>query len=387
MRGILFLSFFLLSFIISLNQSLAVEVKCEGPTKYGSEKDYILNVGKNQIKVMTYNIENLFDAVHDEGRDDYEFLPKDSPEKENCAYQSGYYKTLCFKTDWTEQKFRMHLEQTKKVIEAQGDLPDVLIVNEVENVNVASQLADVLGYPKFLVSSGNDKRIELAIFYREDKIKLREMKELVVKFPGELRIKTTRNILVANFSVNGKPNKALGVYANHWPSQGSPSAARVAAAKILKKGIQDNVKKYGKENYYVVAGGDFNTVDEDSPHPFDQLTDTLQDVETIYRSTAYKNDPNKMYKNMPKGTYYYGTKKLWNHLDHFFVTPNLVKGGAMRAEIENYRIVAVPFTINNNVAYKSGCVNGIPTKYNVDATTPEKAGFSDHFPLEMTIEL
>jgi predicted extracellular nuclease len=387
MRIILFLSFVLASYAISNNQILAAGDTCKGPTKYGAASDYVLNPGKNEIKIMSYNVENLFDAVHDDGRDDYEFLPKAAPEKENCSFENGYYKTLCYKTDWTDDKFRLHLDQTKKVLEAQGELPDVLIVAEVENVNVVSQLADTLGYPKFLVTSGSDKRIEAAILYKEDKLKLKEMKELVIEFPKGLRIKTTRNILVANFSVKGQADKILGVYANHWPSQGSPSGARVVAAKFLKQGIEANAKKYGKDNYYAIAGGDFNTIDSDDPHPFEQLVDAVQDVETIYRKSAYKKDTNKMYENMPEGTYYYPTDKSWNHLDHFFVTPNLVKDGGMRAQIENFRIIAAPFMLKNKFTFKDNCVNGIPAKYNVDTSAASGAGYSDHFPIEMTVDL
>lgn len=28
-----------------------------------------------QMTIMTYNVENLFDTVHDENKNDYEFLP------------------------------------------------------------------------------------------------------------------------------------------------------------------------------------------------------------------------------------------------------------------------------------------------------------------------
>ena len=29
-----------------------------------------------RIKVMTFNVENLFDTMHDEGKNDYEYLPE-----------------------------------------------------------------------------------------------------------------------------------------------------------------------------------------------------------------------------------------------------------------------------------------------------------------------
>jgi endonuclease/exonuclease/phosphatase family metal-dependent hydrolase len=292
----------------------------------------------------------------------------------------------------------MKLRQIKKVVDAQGDLPDILTVNEVENVNVVSQLADTLGYPKFLVTSGSDSRIEVAILYKEDKIKLKEMKEIVLSFPQGLRIKKTRNILVANFAVKNKKDQILGVYANHWPSQAAPSGARVTAAQFLKKAIDQNVARYG-DNYHVVAMGDFNTTTEDNPMPFDELLDktwdnALADVQTIYRRQAYKNDPQGMIDKLPEGTYFYPTKNQWNNLDHFFVSRNMLKVKSdIRAEIEHFRIIA-PQGMTKTFTFKypkdpnyGSCVNGVPVKYNVDATSAKEAGFSDHFPIEMMLRL
>ena len=38
------------------------------------------------VEIMSYNVENLFDAKHDEGKIDWSFLPKDVPgKKEACA--------------------------------------------------------------------------------------------------------------------------------------------------------------------------------------------------------------------------------------------------------------------------------------------------------------
>lgn len=79
---------------------------------------------------------------------------------------------------------------------------------------------------------------------------------------------------------------------NHWPSQASPSITRVTAAKHIKKTIDQFAKKY-KENYHVVAVGDFNTIEKDSPKPFDVIQDkdwehNLVDVEQHYRRYSHK---------------------------------------------------------------------------------------------------
>lgn len=375
---------------------------CVGQMKYGENSDYVLQAQNDEIKIMSYNVENLFDTIHDEGRDDYEFLPLSSPEKAKCEFKQGYYKEACKRTDWTDDRLAIKLDQIKRVVEAQGELPDVMAVLEVENVNVVSQLADHLGYPKFLVTSGEDKRIELAIMYKEDKIKLKEMKEVKISFPSEIGIKTTRNILVANFVSLKNKNEVLGFYVNHWPSQASPSAARVTAAKFIRKTVDQFSKKYGTDAYHVVAMGDFNTIEKDNPRPFDVISDNnwenkLEDLEQVYRTSAYKNDPNDMINKMAPSTYYYSGDHSWNHLDHMFISANLLDGKGVDVMAEYFRIVAPNFilkTVTENSKKRNrdsddshACVFSAPKRYFHNATTPEAAGFSDHMPLLVKIKL
>lgn len=376
---------------------------CVGQKKYGNNSDYILDVDHNEIKVMSYNVENLFDTIHNEGKDDYEFLPIDHPEKDKCEFKTGYYKNACKKTNWTEDRFELKLSQIRDAVSAQGELPDVLAVLEVENVNVVAQLADYLGYPKFLVTSGEDRRIELALLYKEDKIKLKEMKEVKITFPANVGIKSTRNILIANFMNLNNRDEIIGVYVNHWPSQSSPSAARVTAARHIRKSIDQFVKKY-KDNYHVIALGDFNTIDKDNPKPFDVIFDkewenSLIDVENVYRTQAHKNDPNKMLKKMAPSSYYYMNDNTWNHLDRIFVSQNLMDGHGVDVMPETFRIVAAdyllkPVTLDLNKKAKETedsraktCQFSAPKRYFHNATNPHAAGYSDHLPLVVKVRL
>lgn len=378
---------------------------CIGQKKYGENSDYILTAEDDEIKVMSYNVENLFDTIHDEGKDDYEFLPINHPEKEKCAFK-GSYKAACEKTNWTDERLELKLSQIKKAVAAQGDLPDILAVLEVENVNIVAQLADYLGYPKFLVTSGDDPRIELALLYKEDKIKLKEMKEVKIAFPANVGVKNTRNILVANFTNLQNPDHILGVYVNHWPSQRSPAAARVTAAKHMRKTIDQFAKKYDPENYHVIAVGDFNTIEKDAPMPFDQILDKewenrLVDVEQRYRRYTHKADPDQMLKKMAPSSYYYGKDNTWNHLDHIFVSANLLDDKGTDVLTEYFRIIAPsfllkPVTVGGKSSQEDGgdrnnagaaCSFSAPKRYYHNATNAEAAGFSDHLPIAVKVKL
>ena len=122
-----------------------------------------------EIEIMTYNVENLFDTSHDEGKNDWEYLPLAHPGKaEGCQQLSNsYYREKCFSSDWTESKLKLKLNALKNVIlREQGKLPDILALVEIENKNVAKKLADTLGYKDYFVTNGPDKRgIDLGIFY------------------------------------------------------------------------------------------------------------------------------------------------------------------------------------------------------------------------------
>ncbi len=79
-----------------------------------------------------YNLENLFDTHHDEGKNDYEYLPE------------GAMK-------WTEEKYHAKLSNMSQVIsEMSTDMLSlglsILGVSEVENDHVLNDLVHQKGY-------------------------------------------------------------------------------------------------------------------------------------------------------------------------------------------------------------------------------------------------
>src|SRR5262245_41143471 len=79
------------------------------------------------LQLMSYNVENLFDAVHDEGKEDWEFLPKGTPGKKAfCdSISNATNKKKCNETDWTSEKVDLKIEQIKRVIGARPSAPDL----------------------------------------------------------------------------------------------------------------------------------------------------------------------------------------------------------------------------------------------------------------------
>jgi len=134
------------------------------------------------LDIMFYNVLNLFDAEHDEGKDDWTFLPKGFPGKaEYCKTVSNpKYREECEKSDWTPKHVELKLKQIKKAIFAnRTKLPAMLGLCEVENENVVSQLGQVLGYKGLAMADSPDARgIDVGLLYNEsDDLKFVSKKE------------------------------------------------------------------------------------------------------------------------------------------------------------------------------------------------------------------
>jgi predicted extracellular nuclease len=352
-----------------------------------AQVDFTVPVAANEIKIMSYNVENLFDTVHDEGKSDWEFLPKSSPLKKNCESE-GLYKKKCYDTNWTDEHLALKINQIARVVAAQGALPDAMGIVEVENERVVGMLAKKLGYAKFVMTNSPDARgIDVALMYNEGKIHYLNHTEKEVKF-GNLK---TRNLLAVNFSVHGS-NEILGLYVNHWPSQGKKSDSRMAVATQLKELVE--AESANKANYKAILMGDFNTIDSDLPHPIhDVITNVslprpFYDVQNIFDGLK-----NREKNEMPQGSYFYFGEGVWNRLDKFFASPSLVDKTGLQIMPESFRIIAPEFMTRAYEFYSEShhmyqsVIFGIPKGYDHNAASENTAGFSDHFPIVLKLKM
>lgn len=341
-----------------------------------------------EISIMTYNTQNTFDAIHDDGKDDYTFLPLNYPDKERHCYglQIPYYREFCLKTDWTAEKSNLKVEQLKRMITHQGFLPDVVALQEVENSNILGELAKTTGYEKFVITESPDKRgIDVAVLFNQKKLTYIKHEELMV-WSKELEIKT-RNILRVEFKVNGTKDAVLAVYVNHWPSQQNPKENRLLAADILKQDIISQRRDIGKDDYYVVAVGDFNTTERETPNSItDVMTakgwNSLVDVQEYTQDFKGKKEPEL------EGTYFYASKLRWERIDRILVSKNMLTG---KSDIElmpnSFKILKPAFAMHDYTERrpknpnKGKVIRNVPIPYNFDSTNSEQAGFSDHLPV------
>ncbi len=352
------------------------------------DSGYEVPVESNELKIMNWNIENLFDTTDDIDKEDATFLPLGAPSKQTeCEHAQDQYKKMCFNTDWVPAKLKLKLAQIQRAVKVQGVLPDVMTLVEIENENVLKMLATELGYDDYRISDGPDRRgIDVAVMWKKEKITYVDHAEIDVSTSTTLQ---TRPILRVDLSftphlkqpVKTAALKRISIYVNHWPSQGTPPKMRAAVALILRKHLDTRAKREG-DNFQAIVMGDFNTTQEEAPNAISRvLMNPKWKHALVDTQDLSEHSDNPMNGKMPTASYNY--RSQWNRFDRFLLTKNLTKKFARKfndtkdLEIipESFRILGASF-----MTRKIG-TQRVPLRYNFDATRPGLAGFSDHFPI------
>ncbi len=315
------------------------------------------------VSFMQYNVENFFDTIHDAGTDDWTYLPLDQKMRmqdhtEAChKTASGRFLDECLHMDWTEAKFTKKIINISKVIKSfdnTGKGPDILMIEEVENMNVISKLVSKglnnLGYQYKVLIDGDDNRgIDVGLISKYPIVK-------AMRHPLIIRGQTidTRGILQVTLNVD---NHEVTVFVNHWPSQSNPTEHRVASAQLL-----DSIASKLNSDL-IIAAGDFNTIRGENPYPFNQMRNWT-DAEAEARKQGVRTNP---------GTHFY--RGEWSSLDHIFIHNK----SAAKPDYKSFQIIARPFMLRRD--HQSGEMT--PIRYNFE--TGE--GFSDHLPMGIVIDI
>lgn len=249
---------------------------------------------RRQVRISFYNVENLFDTLHDEGREDWDFLP------------GGTYR-------WTTYRYWDKLHHIAKVVAAmgEGDSPPILVgMCEVENDSCLFDLTRrsalrLLGYD-FAVTHGPDNRgVETALLYQPYLFRLLESKGVRVPSANH-GLRPTRDILLCKGVLPG--GDTLHVAVVHFPSRagGTRAAARnrTLAARTLRH-IADSLS--GQK---LLVMGDFNAEPGDAI--FREFVPPLHTLVTTDRRRLRSEE----------GTYKF--QHQWGYLDHIFVSDALL---------------------------------------------------------------
>lgn len=372
-----------------LAQFIFTSVFASTAVPVGPDSVFIQKTESNEIKFMSYNVLNLFDTEKDGDNDDWAFLPANYPNKKaHCdEMKPGHDKDLCSNLDWTPERLNLKLDQIASVVRFQGDIPDVLVLVEIENHNVIEPLAKKLGYDDYSITDSKTKRgTNVAILFKTAKLIRLADESINATLPKNEK---TRDILRVDLQIKGT-NSIISVYGNHWPSQMNPTENRIYAAKQLLNNIDQMKNHYGKFQQFVVSMGDYNVTDSDSPNPINDIVFAKGEKNHLLdgRTLANNRPSNPALKYMPEGTFYYSRDKVWDEFDRVILSPNLTSNLQVQFLPDSFRIIFPEFMSISHTERSPLPGNGtggkqirIPFEYNFFANTPTEAGYSDHLPV------
>lgn len=324
---------------------------CEYTTAWGESNE--------TIRIVSYNIENLFDCENDPNTDDDSFTP------------DGDH-------NWTEGKYKNKLNNLSRAITAAGGwkIPAIIGLCEVENDKVLTDLFQhtqlkIHGY-KFVHKDSPDQRgVDVALAYLPDQFRLINEEFHPVKI---IEGRPTRDILHATgILTNGD---TLHVFVNHWPSRYGgeleSESKRFSAADILRD-VTDSLLNINEPN--IIIMGDFND------YPYNASIKQHLCVEKPSREPLHDVLYNLCEQFSERGDV--GSHKFdgqWGMLDQFIVS------GSMLDKFSNTHTSESDVNI---------CLEKFLLKEDKTGEAPKRSflgtfyayGYSDHLPIYIDLKL
>lgn len=315
-----------------------------------------------QIRVMFYNVENLFDTYDDSLKRDEAFTPYGS-------------------NRWSKWRYQDKLQKIAKNIIAIGEWENVDIVGlaEIENRYVLEQLLSEtplvnIGYEILHQESKDLRGIDVALLYLKDKLELLEWEALEVIFEAE-NSRPTRDILYAKFLV--LPKDTLHVFVNHWPSRYGGQVAtepkRAAAAKCIRNKMTEIQKRDALAN--ILITGDLNDEPEDI-----SIKEVLQ-----AKKYAEEADSMGLINLCANLGWNIGTHKYqgrWGVLDHIIVSKALLDGyGNLQVKSRLAQVFSANWLLEDDLSQQG------KMPFRTYLGPRYHGGFSDHLPIFIDISI
>ncbi len=311
---------------------------------------------QQKFRVMSYNIENLFDTEDDPVKDDNEFLPNGS-------------------RHWTYGRYTNKLNNLARVIAAAGEwgTPAIVGLYEVENEKVMDDFTKKSPLKnqkyRYVITNSEDARgIDIAMMYQRDQFKYLYHKSHRIYFPNNPEKKTRDILHVTGCVMSGD---TLDVFLCHFPSRRGgevqSESDRVRAASVARSKI-DSIFKI-RQNANVIVMGDFN----DEPNN-KSIYETLR--ARPYSQNMKKGELCNLFypylKKQNAGTYKFG--KEWNLLDQMIVSTNLLNKKRQFYVLPESAVIFRPaFIVVEDKA------NGGKRPSKTYHGMKHEGGFSDHF--------
>lgn len=332
---------------LSLRRCLTVMLLCVAlpPVAAG------VAVAQSSLRVVEWNVENLFDCEHDSLKDDYALLP------------DGAHH-------WTRTRYWRKLNRVGQTLIACGGedgaegergrwrLPDLVGLCEVENDTVMRDLTKrsllrKARYEYVMTSSPDVRGIDVALLYSPFSFRL--VSSYAIRVAPLRDMRPTRDILYACGEVLS--GDTLHVFVVHAPSRsGGEGATRANRLRVADRLVQslDSVRQ-ASPGAKVLVMGDFNDYAGDAS------------LKLICGHGMTNVSEGARGRNGARGTYRWQGE--WGSLDQMLVSNN------MGSRVRWCRIFDAPFLLEEDTKY-----GGVKPRRNYLGPRYLN-GFSDHLPL------
>lgn len=306
-----------------------------------------------------YNLENLFDTCHDEGKNDYEYLP------------DGANK-------WTGLKYSHKLRNMARVLSELGTdkLPNVgcaaIGVSEVENAKcltdlVAQQPLQARGF-RFVHVEGPDQRgVDCALLYNPSLFTVSdyELVPYVYKDPKD-KDKATRGFLVVNGVMAGEK---VSIVVCHLPSRFSGSYYREQGGEQIRA-VKEKIFKRDPDTKVFIMG-DMND------DPQDRSMAVALGAKRKQKDVGRHDLWNPWWDVLAAGTGTLMYDGAWNLFDQIIVSGNLIDQKGKR-DYSTLKYLSNQVFRRDYLFQKEGRYKGNTLRTHAGGTWLD--GFSDHLP-------
>lgn len=303
-----------------------------------------------------YNLENLFDTIHDYGKNDYEYLP------------DGTNK-------WGTLKYTNKLKNMATVLnEMATDVIPVGMaavgVSEVENARVLEDLVnhEILA-PRgwdFVHIEGPDKRgVDCALLYNPQLFKPVNSKLAPYTTEDNDTTYKTRGFLIVSGEMGGE---LVHIIVNHWPSRYASSPARERAG-VLVRDLKDSLLAEMPESRVIIMG-DMN--DDPDDKSLKSCLGAVRNKDDIENATDLYNPWWDILRRRGHGTLKYRGK--WNLFDQVILSGNLVNNDRSTLELYKTEIFSRNYLFQQEGRYKGNTLR-------THAGGVWLNGYSDHLPV------
>ena len=308
-----------------------------------------------------YNLENLFDTCHDEGKNDYEFMPE------------GTFK-------WDTEKYTNKLHNLARVLSemASDRLPEGCAAIGVAEVENAKCLADLCNEPplkqrniQYIHVEGPDQRgIDCGLIYNPALFSIRDVKLVpyIYKQPED-SLRATRGFLVVSGIL---ACEHVTIIVNHLPSRGAASYYREEGGRQLKV-VKDSLLK-ADPNQKLLIMGDMN--DDPQDVSMAECLGAKREISEVGEGDLY----NPWWNVLASGEGTLSFKGRWNLFDQIILSPSLLRQESGTLGFDSCEIFRSDYLIRQDGPYA-----GTPLRTHAGGQWLN--GYSDHLPTVVYLKI